>query len=124
LPETSARSPIDTNADSPSERRAGLLQERPGERPGLRQHADAAGGGDPAANVACSRTAGSVLTTPMAFGPDEAHAAVARESHDLLEPLAALRPAVGEAARDDDEPRDVLVEQPARPRDRRRRARR
>jgi hypothetical protein len=43
--------------------------------------------------------------------PDQAHAAVAGEPHDLLEPRAALRPAVGEAAETTTSPRTSLSEQ-------------
>ena len=69
LPDTSARSPIDTNADSPSERRSASARKVPASAPDWDRTPTRPTGGAVPAKVACRRIAGSVLTTPMAFGP-------------------------------------------------------
>ncbi len=109
LPETSARSPIETKVDSPARRRVASDRKVPASAPDWLNTPIRPDGGEPAAKVACSRTAGSALTMPIAFGPDEAHPAVAGDLDDLGQPGAALLAGVGEAAGHHDEPAHALL---------------
>src|SRR5205085_6182888 len=68
LPDTSALLPSDTKLDSPTPVRTAWARIVMPTAPDCDATARPPGGGVIAANVACIRTAGSVLSTPRQFG--------------------------------------------------------
>ncbi len=69
FPETSALLPIETNEEKPSERAVAMLMTASPRAPDCDMKATRPSGGYAWANVPFILTSGSVLMTPMQFGP-------------------------------------------------------
>ncbi len=69
LPDTSARLPAETNVDRPRPRRSASASSATPSAPDWLKNPIRPGAGSRGANVALSRTAGSVLAMPRQFGP-------------------------------------------------------